>query len=280
MGSRFLGCLPPYFWWRFDPVSVLMGSFCQWSGYFFFFFLVSFFFFFSSSVVVDSPGAFIFFLIRMSFLFLCIWFTCIFISFLFFFLIVFVVDRAALLTHPAKRIRNLLKDLPLVTPLLSMMSCERNRFRICYCPMAGQFEKMLACLYGTFPQFYRPVWLLFDHSLADNVGRGYNYIVTRTLRSIGQGCCTWYCVCVCVCVCVCERERERVCVTVKRPTLPPCVVEGRSRTESSLLLCWRRRRRRKQQLKLHYSGKGYHYWRTALMTTGNNNNNCDNKGEG
>ena len=43
------------------------------------------------------------------------------------------------------------------------------------------------------------------------------------------------CVCVCVCVCVsaCVRVRVRVCVVVvvvvKRPALPPCVVDERCR---------------------------------------------------
>ena len=42
--------------------------------------------------------------------------------------------------------------------------------------------------------------------------------------------------CVCVCVCVCVRARARACVCVcvvsvivKRPVLPPSVVDGRSR---------------------------------------------------
>ena len=37
------------------------------------------------------------------------------------------------------------------------------------------------------------------------------------------------CVCVCVCVCV-------VSVIVKRPVLPPCVVDGRSRNPLYLIL--------------------------------------------
>ena len=36
--------------------------------------------------------------------------------------------------------------------------------------------------------------------------------------------CVRACACVCVCVCVCV-----VSVIVKRPVLPPCVVDGRSR---------------------------------------------------
>ena len=41
----------------------------------------------------------------------------------------------------------------------------------------------------------------------------------------GAGVCVCVCVCVCgVCVCVCV-----VSVIVKRPVLPPCAVDGRSR---------------------------------------------------